>query len=106
MPWHDPQSVAFTRLEIAGRVPSASAVFGVLEGESCRYVGNTWNLKARLLELANLLPFHDNLRIVFELCPDAELAARSAELSAEFTSDLTNRDPAAGRTGVGITFWT
>ncbi len=83
MPWRDARSIPFTRIDIVAHVPSRSGVFAVLnEEQTCILVSATWNLKARLLDLANVLT-SQVLSITYELCPEDECAGRSAELNQE-----------------------
>jgi hypothetical protein len=83
VPWENAQSVSFTRLEIVSQIPSASGVFAVMDGESCLLIGESWNLKARLLDLANLLDGQTQLSIRFETCPDEERERRKSAVMSE-----------------------
>lgn len=82
MLWENSQSVSFTRLDIVSRVPSAPGVFAVMDGDLCLLVSESWNLKARLLDLVNVLDGHTNLSIRFELCPDEERERRKSAVIA------------------------
>jgi len=85
------------------QVPSESGVFGLVAGDSWLIVAESWNLKARLLDLINTLNSPADLLIVYELCPESEAEARCRELYKEF---MVPADPPAP-TGQppGISFW-
>ena len=87
MPWRDAISLPFTHVEIVSRVGSESGVYGILDGESCIFVGESWNLRARLLELASVLTDVGHLTIVYELCPDEQRCARKLALTREFIGE-------------------
>ena len=86
MPWRDAIWIPFTHIEIVARVPSESGVYGILDGESCVFVGESWNLKARLLELASALTEVGHLTIVYERCPDEQRSDRKGALTSELIS--------------------
>ena len=83
MPWLQPHSVPFTLIQISAHVPSEPGVYGLLDGDSCVYVGESWNLKARLLELATNVSTTATLTLVYETCTEADLAARQKSLAEE-----------------------
>jgi hypothetical protein len=83
MSWRDSKSVSFTRLDIVAHVPSESGVYAILDGDCCMHVGDSWNLKARLLEVANVIADSGRLTVMYELCPEDQLALRRSVLSAE-----------------------
>lgn len=85
MPWHDSHTAPFTRLGIVSTVPSASGVFGIMQGPVCLLVGESWNLKARLLDLVNATDSTDNLGVTYELCHEDHRAGRMNELNRELT---------------------
>jgi hypothetical protein len=87
MPWRNEVSLPFTRIEIVSRVPSESGVYGILDGDACVFVGESWNLKARLLELASALSDVGHLRIVYELCEDEQRCDRKVALSVELIGE-------------------
>ena len=87
MPWREPNTVPFTRIGIVSQVPPESGVFGITEGEVYLYVGESWNLRARLLELANVVTQPDGLAIVWERCPEADCAGRRSDLEQELTPE-------------------
>lgn len=87
MPWREPQTAPFTRIGIVSHVPPESGVFGICEGELYIYIGSTWNLRGRLLELANLVDRPDGLSIVWEICPEPDCAVRRGTLEKELTSE-------------------
>jgi hypothetical protein len=94
MPWRQPSIVPFTRIGIVCHVPSNSGVFGIFDRDVCLYVGDTWNLRGRLLELANALAEPEGLSIVWENCAEDECAARRCALEQELlttTSDESAR---------------
>lgn len=100
MPWLQPQSVPFTLLQISAHVPSEPGVYGLLDGDACVYVGESWNLKARLLELATTVSTHATLTLVYETCREADLPARQKSLSQELV-----KEEVAGETGrYGLSF--
>jgi hypothetical protein len=83
MPWRDPKSVSFTRLDIVAHVPSESGVYAIVDGDCCVHVGESWNLKARLLELANILSEGRQFTIVYEACPEEQRSIRRKAVSAK-----------------------
>jgi len=82
MPWQDPSFLPFSKVEISAHVPAAGGVYGLLDGETCVFVGESWNLRARLLELANVVA-NGSLTAVYELCPDDTRDERKRVLSDE-----------------------
>lgn len=56
----------------------------MIDGETCLFVGESWNLKARLLELATVLADLGSLAVQYETCPDSERWERKRSLSEEF----------------------
>jgi hypothetical protein len=56
-----------------------------MDGETCLLVGDSWNLRARLLELANALTSDDSqsITITFEYCDDDALTYRRQELEQQ-----------------------
>jgi hypothetical protein len=93
MPWSDPQTIPLTRIDIVSQVPSASGVYAIYDGELCLLVGEAWNLKARLLELMNILQDIGEFRVVYDLCEEAERVAYKDKL----TADLLRTDSQAER---------
>jgi hypothetical protein len=93
VPWDNAQSVPFTRLDVVAQVPSASGVFAVMDGEYCLLIGESWNLKARLLDLANLLDGETQLSILFETCPDEERECRKSAVTAQMEQHAANGRP-------------
>jgi len=91
MAWHSRRTVAFTRIAIVSEVPPSSGVFAVRDGTSYLLVGESWNLRARLLDLANALEGPTELHIDFELCPEDQRETRKNSLSLEYLADS---DPA------------
>lgn len=82
MSWRDSSTVPFSRIGIVSQIPSESGVYAIYDGQCCVFVGEAWNLKARLLELASVLVEFSYLSITFELCPEAYRADRKKELTA------------------------
>ena len=87
MPWRSATSLPFTHIDIVARVPSESGVYAILTGDSCLLVGESWNLKARLLALASALVEVGHLTIAFELCPDDQRSDRKRILAAELMAE-------------------
>jgi hypothetical protein len=87
MPWRSATSLPFTHVDIVSRVPSESGVYAILTGDSCLVVGESWNLKARLLELASALVEAGHLTIAYELCPDDQRSDRKRALAAELIAE-------------------
>lgn len=81
MPWRDAQTVPLTRIDIVSQVPSESGVYAIADGDVPLLVGEAWNLKARLLELMNVLQDVGEFRVTYELCREEERAARKQEIS-------------------------
>src|SRR5215203_2003485 len=104
MPWRDPQSIPLTRIDIVSQIPSESGIYGIYDGDICLLVGEAWNLKARLLELMNVLQNVGEFRVVYELCPEDERTDRKDKLA----SLLLRTPPPVGIHGkelAGISFW-
>jgi|SRR4051812_43192916 len=104
MPWRDARDVQFSRIGVVSTVPSEGGVFGVRSEDRFVLISETWNLKARLLELINALGAPENLSVVYELCPEAERSSRVELLTRE---SLEQQDspghPARGLPG--LRFW-
>jgi hypothetical protein len=103
MPWRNAASIPFTRIDIVARMPSESGVYGIHAGESCILVGESWNLKARALELAAALTDVSHLTIKYELCGEDERLDRKSALMAELVSERSN-EPVALVELPGISF--
>lgn len=85
MPWSNPKCLSFTRTDIGTDVPAASGVYGLVEDDKYLFVGETWNLQQRLLDLAAVLePRFDTVSVIYETCPENERAMRKRKLSQEF----------------------
>ena len=104
MPWRDPQSIPLTRIDIVSQIPSASSIYAIYDGEICLLVGEAWNLKARLLELMNVLQDVGEFRVVYELCPEEERAGRKEKLAGILLRTPPPSDLKA-RELPGISFW-
>jgi len=92
MPWRSATSLPFTHIDIVSRVPSESGVYAILTGGACIFVGESWNLKARLLELASALEV-GHLTIAYELCPDEQRSDRKRALAAELMTEPSEDAP-------------
>lgn len=104
MPWRDPRTVPFSRIGVVSSVPSDSGVFAILSGEAYVLVSDSWNLKARLLDLISVLNAPEHLSVKYELCPEAERPSRLEILQRE--SLAPDAQPAAAaKTLPGLTFW-
>src|SRR5690349_18489852 len=104
MPWHDPHTVPFSRMGVVSLVPSESGVFGILSGDAYVLISESWNLKARLLDLISILNGPENLDVIYELCPEADRQKRAEVLKQE----SVKRQPvpiAADDALPGIRFW-
>jgi hypothetical protein len=104
MPWRDPKTVNLTRIDVVSQIPSDSGVYAILDEDVYLLVGEAWNLKARLLELMNLLQDIGEFRVIYELCSEDERVARKEQIGATFLRtapavQLPNRELP------GITFW-
>jgi hypothetical protein len=107
MPWREPQSAPFTRIGIVSQVPSESGVFGLFSGNTCLLIAESWNLRARLLDLINTITEPVELTAVFELCPEAEAEPRRDELRREFLAPRRVPAPESetDKKLPGISFW-
>lgn len=102
MLWENSHTSPFTRIGIVASVPSESGVFGIIAGNECLLIDDSWNLKARLLELINSLTGPDGLVVVYELCPENDRDARARQLREELRAALR---PAPSDRPPGISFW-
>ena len=104
MPWRDPHQVPLTRIDIVSQVPSESAVYAIRDHEACLLVGEAWNLKARLLELINILQDAGDFSVIYELCGEEERLHRKETLAASL---IRKSAPPEIRTRElpGISFW-
>jgi hypothetical protein len=89
MSWRDSITIPFTRIEVVSRVPALPGVYAVMDGETCLMVGDAWNLRARLLGLANALTAHDShsIFITFEACENDLLSSRKLELEQHLLAE-------------------
>jgi hypothetical protein len=104
MPWRDPKTVPLTRIDVVSQIPSESGVYAILDEDVYLLVGEAWNLKARLLELMNVLQDIGEFQVIFELCPESERVARKEQLG----STLLKKPPQSDirtRNLPGLTFW-
>ena len=95
MPWRDARSVSFTRLGVVSQVPSDAGVFAVMDGGDCLLVSDSWNLKARLLDLINVLSGEENLTVTWEVCAEAECEER-----VQYLTQILMRSPQDGNSTV------
>jgi hypothetical protein len=104
MPWRDPKTVPLTRIDVVSQIPSESGVYAIADGDAYLLVGEAWNLKARLLELMNVLQDVGEFRVIYELCPEEDRLARKEQIGVQL---LNTASPVAMRTRnvPGITFW-
>jgi hypothetical protein len=85
VPWQNPTSISFGRLDIVAHVPSEPGIYAVMEEGRCLLVGESWNLKARLLDLVNCVSGQPQLTVTFEVCDDDVREARKNALAQELT---------------------
>ena len=104
MPWRDPKTIPLTRIDVVSKVPSDSGVYAILDTDFYLLIGEAWNLKARLLQLLNVLQDVGQLTVTYELCPEDERAARKEILGATL---LRSAPPSEmpRQALPGITFW-
>ena len=84
MSWQDPQSIELSRLAVAATVPSESGVFAVCEHGEYIFFDDTWNLKARLMEIMSIIEDAGRYTVVYEVCSDAERGPRRNVLVNEY----------------------
>jgi hypothetical protein len=104
MPWLDPHDVPLTRIDIVAQVPSESGVYAIMDHDVCLLVGEAWNLKARLLELMNVIKELGEFRVIYELCPEEERLARKENLASALKRTLSSPE-IHDRELPGISFW-
>ena len=92
MPWRDARSVPFTRLGVVSQVPSEGGVFAIMDGGDCLLVSESWNLKARLLDLINVLNGEENLTVTWETCSDQEREFRHRQLAVDLLQPSEDGD--------------
>ena len=95
MPWRDARSVPFTRLGVVSQVPSDGGVFAIMDGGDCLLVSESWNLKARLIDLINVLSGEENLTVTWETCSDQEREVRRWQLAGDLIQPREDGDFAA-----------
>ena len=91
MPWRDAKSITFTHIDIVAYMPSESGVYAIFDAECCIFVGESWNLKARLLELAAALSDVSHLTVKYELCADQDRIERKNTLMVELVDQQAER---------------
>jgi hypothetical protein len=85
MPWHNPRCSELSQLEIAADVPAASGVYAIIEGDDYLFVGDSWNLQSRLMDLAIVLgPELGPVSVIYETCSDADRPTRRHSLNQEY----------------------
>ena len=85
MPWHNPKLSELSQFDIANEVPAASGVYGIVEGDQYLFIGDSWNLQSRLMDLAIVLgPELGPVSVIYETCSDAERPLRKSVLAEEF----------------------
>jgi hypothetical protein len=93
MPWGEATQLPFSRIAIVSRVPSESGVYAIWDGDSWVFVGDSWNLRARLLELAAVLGEVEHLTIAYEVCPDERRSDRKVALTSELIGQRGELSP-------------
>jgi len=78
-------------------------VFGLFADGRCVLVGESWNLKARLLELINTLHSPETLMVKYELCTEDQRMRRREVLQKELLSATPPSTLHVNRNG--ISFW-
>jgi len=94
----------FTRIGIVSTVPSEAGVYGIYRGDDCVHIGDTWNLKAHLLELINTVSGVETLSVRYELCAESEAHDRALSLKREL-SPGNPHPPNVPLSLSGMTFW-
>jgi hypothetical protein len=105
MPWTNPHTHPLTRLAVAAHVPSESGVFAISADAQCLLVGATWNLKARLLDLVNLLPHDTEFQVTYELCVETECEQRKSLLGRELLRNRPAEIAPELKALPGLSFW-
>lgn len=90
MPWSDPQTLPFSFVQISAHVPPMAGVYALMDGEVCIHVGEAWNLKGRLLEVAGAMPRDRTLTLIYESCAEQERFQRKTCLEAELLTSMEN----------------
>src|SRR5918993_3143544 len=104
MPWREPKTVPLTRIDVVSKIPSDSGVYAILDNDAYLLVGEAWNLKARLLEMMNVLQDIGDFRVIYELCPEDERVARKETIGASLLRTAPDLR-IESRALPGITFW-
>jgi len=104
MLWRDPHDLPLTRIEIVAHIPSESGVYAIMDGDVCLFVGEAWNLKARLLELMNIIKEVGEFHVTYELCPEEERLAIKEKLASALLKSAPPVEMPA-RELPGISFW-
>lgn len=69
-------------------------MFAVMDGGDCLLVSESWNLKARLLDLINVLNGEENLTVTWEACGDEDRETRRRQVAAELMQ--SHESPSTG----------
>ena len=103
MPWRNQQTLALTRIAVVARIPSEAGVYAIYDDDVCLLVGEGWNLKARLLELMNVLQDVGEFHVTFDMCAEEVRVARKEELAAELLQSVPSVDlPFRELTGITL----
>ena len=90
MAWSSSRTVPFSRINVVSSIPSEGGVFGILSAGQYLLVSESWNLKARLLDLINSLEGSEELTVAFEVCAEDDRLARTEFLRRELLSGSGN----------------
>lgn len=86
------------------QVPSESGVYAIVDADDCLLVGEAWNLKARLLELMNILQDIGTFSAIYELCPEEARIEKKQKIAAALLREKPKVE-LNGRDLPGISFW-
>jgi hypothetical protein len=90
MPWHNATTIDFSRIAIAAYVPADPGVFALRSGDRYLCLGDSWNLKAKLMEVANIVDDRpEPLSVVFETCEENERFQLRESLTSEFIGEVS-----------------
>ena len=105
MLWIDPQTLPLTWVEIASKVPSESGVYAIMDDGECVLVGESWNLKARLLDMIKVVDGIGEFSAVIDLCPEKNRMERKEQLAAALLPKKPKAMSASATGLPGISFW-
>lgn len=87
MPWANPRSYEFNRLSVLVNAPELSGVYALFTSTTWVYVGESWNVRARLIQHLNgdnaCITLYPDLTFSFELAPEPIRQWRQEELISE-----------------------